>query len=73
MRREDRNIGTARLIAILPHGDVNAHVLVYTTNVGEPERLFRIPIPHHVVMQGKLFDIRQWLVERVCSKEGCSY
>ena len=31
--------------------------------------MFRIPIRHHVVMQGKLFDIRQWLVERCARRK----
>ena len=35
--------------------------------------MFRIPSRHHVVMQGKFFDIRQRLVVRVCSKGGWRY
>lgn len=33
--------------------------------------MFRIPIRHHVVMQGKLLDTRQWLVRSVSWKKGC--
>ena len=30
------------------------------------EMMFRIPIRHHVFMQGQLLDTRQWLVRSVC-------